>query len=347
MVDEGQIRITIRQEGDDILLSVEDNGIGMTQEKCREILHKEPGDRTGIGIKNVNDRIKIYFGEKYGLTITSELDEGPGWISACQRSQRRTMMENKKRTLLAVLFLLFCLLGIAALYGQARQPAEGTSGHSSNRQKVTLIAKSTESAFWKSVFAGASAAGTEYNMELLCQGADNEEDYKSQNQMIDNAVADGADAILFSAIDYEENAAAIDRAAEAGVRIIVIDSDVNSDQVECRIGTDNYRAGCLAGEAALDSDASALNVGIVNFDATTENGQSREKGFRDTIFQDDRVTLIDSVNSNSTIAAAKEATLQMLAAHPEINVLTTFNEWTTLGVGYAIREPGPPSASVW
>ena len=83
-------------------------------------------------------------------------------------------MENKKRTLLAVLFLLFCLLGIAALYGQARQPAEGTGGHSSNRQKVTLIAKSTESAFWKSVFAGASAAGTEYNMELLCQGADND-----------------------------------------------------------------------------------------------------------------------------------------------------------------------------
>ena len=244
-------------------------------------------------------------------------------------------MENKKRRLLAVLFLLFCLLGIAALYGQARQPAEGTGGHSSNRQKVTLIAKSTESAFWKSVFAGASAAGTEYNMELLCQGADNEEDYKSQNQMIDNAVADGADAILFSAIDYEENAAAIDRAAEAGVRIIVIDSDVNSDQVECRIGTDNYQAGCLAGEAALDSDASALNVGIVNFDATTENGQSR-----DTVFQDDRVTLIDSVNSNSTIAAAKKATLQMLEDHPEINVLTTFNEWTTLGVGYAIREAG-------
>lgn len=252
-------------------------------------------------------------------------------------------MENKRRKLLAVLFLLFCLLGIAALYGQARQPSGGADGHSSNRQKVTLIAKSTESAFWKSVFAGASAAGTEYNMELLCQGADNEEDYISQNQMIDAAVEDGADAILFSAIDYEENAAAIDRAAEAGVRIIVIDSDVNSDQVECRIGTDNYRAGCLAGEAALDSDASALNVGIVNFDATTENGQSREKGFRDTILRDDRVTLVDSVNSNSTISAAKEATLQMLEDHPEINVLTTFNEWTTLGVGYAIREAGAAS----
>lgn len=76
MVDEGEITIRIREDGDDIILSVEDNGIGMTEEQCQEILRKEPGDRTGIGIKNVNDRIKIYFGEEYGLTIASELDEG-------------------------------------------------------------------------------------------------------------------------------------------------------------------------------------------------------------------------------------------------------------------------------
>lgn len=76
MVDEGEIRISVRQEKDDIVMVVEDNGVGMTEEQSQEILHKESGGRTGIGIKNVNDRIKIYFGEGYGLTITSELDEG-------------------------------------------------------------------------------------------------------------------------------------------------------------------------------------------------------------------------------------------------------------------------------
>ena len=55
---------------------VEDNGVGMSEEQCRSILHKEPGDNSGIGIKNVNDRIKIYFGKEYGLSIESELDEG-------------------------------------------------------------------------------------------------------------------------------------------------------------------------------------------------------------------------------------------------------------------------------
>jgi two-component system sensor histidine kinase YesM len=76
MVDEGEIRIRIYGEGDDIVFSVSDNGVGMSKEQCGSILKSEPGDQTGIGIKNVNDRIKIYFGEEYGITIESEPDEG-------------------------------------------------------------------------------------------------------------------------------------------------------------------------------------------------------------------------------------------------------------------------------
>ena len=76
MCDEGRICIGVRRRGEDILMYVEDNGVGMEEDRCREILHREASDRTGIGIKNVNDRIRIYFGEKYGLHIESELDVG-------------------------------------------------------------------------------------------------------------------------------------------------------------------------------------------------------------------------------------------------------------------------------
>lgn len=76
LAEEGRIEIGVHEIGEDIVLSVEDNGVGMTKEQCAEILHKESSDRVGIGIKNVNDRIKIYFGEKYGISITSELDAG-------------------------------------------------------------------------------------------------------------------------------------------------------------------------------------------------------------------------------------------------------------------------------
>lgn len=79
MVDEGEIKITVKPSndgGDDILITVSDNGVGMTEEQCRKILAKERSDSGGIGVKNVNDRLKIYFGEKYGLSVESELDVG-------------------------------------------------------------------------------------------------------------------------------------------------------------------------------------------------------------------------------------------------------------------------------
>jgi len=76
MIDEGRIEIGIHQMEDGICMSVEDNGVGMSEEQCREILYQDAGDRIGIGIKNVHERIKIYFGDKYGLFIYSELDVG-------------------------------------------------------------------------------------------------------------------------------------------------------------------------------------------------------------------------------------------------------------------------------
>lgn len=76
MVDEGHIQVTVGQDGDDIVFCVRDNGVGMSEEQVASIMRHGPKDRTGIGIKNVNDRLKIYFGKEYGLHITSELDVG-------------------------------------------------------------------------------------------------------------------------------------------------------------------------------------------------------------------------------------------------------------------------------
>ena len=60
MVDEGEITIRIREDGDDIILSVEDNGIGMTEEQCQEILRKEPGLMNALKVTGKElDKVKI------------------------------------------------------------------------------------------------------------------------------------------------------------------------------------------------------------------------------------------------------------------------------------------------
>ena len=139
--------------------------------------------------------------------------------------------------------------------------------------RVWLIAKSTTTEFWKSVSAGANVARSEYNIDLTIVGAENEEAYEDQNNLIRQAIHAGADAIIFSAISYTENASAIDAAASAGIRIVIIDSDVDSGGVSVRIGTDNVAAGRIMGEAVLDTEQTRLVVGIVNCFAETQNCQ--------------------------------------------------------------------------
>lgn len=238
----------------------------------------------------------------------------------------------------ALLLILSYVVGIRYIIRNLH--SYGAENGETNKHYVAVITKSTTSAFWKSVFSGANAAGTEYNLTLTVEGPENEEDYQTQNEMIARVADNGAEVIVFSAVDYQANAGAIDAAAEQGVKIVVIDSDVDSAQVSSRISTDNYEAGRMAGRAVLASAQEELNVGIVNFDKNSANGQQREAGFREILEEDERVRIVDAINVLSTTEDSQERTCEMLREHPEINVIATFNEWTSLGVGYAIREMG-------
>ena len=205
---------------------------------------------------------------------------------------------------------------------------------------VALIVKSTETEFWLSVFAGAEAAAAEYNAKLTVVGPETEEDYETQNAMVEQAVEKGAQAIVFSAIDYENNATAIDAAAAAGVKIVAIDSSVDSSAVSTYIGTDNYAAGRMAALAALERVEGDLKVGIVNYDVSSANGQEREEGAVDEFKESGRAEIVSVINTLAEAVHAQADTAALLMDHPEINVLLAFNEPTSVGAANAVRELG-------
>lgn len=77
--DDGKIRVTGRKKDGNIILTVTDNGIGMSQEEVALLLTDSRHIQkhgSGVGLVNVDNRIKILFGKEYGLTVESEPDEG-------------------------------------------------------------------------------------------------------------------------------------------------------------------------------------------------------------------------------------------------------------------------------
>lgn len=80
MDGDGEILIKVFIQEERLRFIIEDNGLGMTKEQVQGLLtekkHSSSRRGSGIGVKNVNERIRLYFGEEYGLFIRSEPDEG-------------------------------------------------------------------------------------------------------------------------------------------------------------------------------------------------------------------------------------------------------------------------------
>lgn len=76
--DNAVISITASKENDDIILAVEDNGYGMSEDDIKTALDTEKAQRRkgGYGISNTIKRIKAYYGNEYGIEIKSEIGKG-------------------------------------------------------------------------------------------------------------------------------------------------------------------------------------------------------------------------------------------------------------------------------
>lgn len=76
---DGKINVKAYCRDESLFIDVVDNGIGIPKEECEKLLSRDDqgfGKKTGIGLRNVDERIRLTYGKKYGLFIISEPDEG-------------------------------------------------------------------------------------------------------------------------------------------------------------------------------------------------------------------------------------------------------------------------------
>jgi two-component system sensor histidine kinase YesM len=69
------IRLSVYQEGDQVIFKIIDDGVGIKPEIMRQLNNKS-GVQLGYGIRNVDERIKLHFGKQYGVQIQSKIGIG-------------------------------------------------------------------------------------------------------------------------------------------------------------------------------------------------------------------------------------------------------------------------------
>lgn len=93
MPSEGQLLITIEAfaDGDDVVIVVGDNGVGMSEETCANITQVESSTGLGIAVKNVHDRMIGFFGPDAQMVYTSELGHGTQVTLRCPGCAKAAM----------------------------------------------------------------------------------------------------------------------------------------------------------------------------------------------------------------------------------------------------------------
>lgn len=85
----GNIKITGEEHEKENVLIVEDNGIGMSEECLEQVKRSmHEGEQGGFGLTAVNERVKLYFGEQFGITLESREGQGSRMTVHLGRQQK-------------------------------------------------------------------------------------------------------------------------------------------------------------------------------------------------------------------------------------------------------------------
>lgn len=242
-----------------------------------------------------------------------------------------------------VLSMVMSATLLAAMFvgcGSDKNAGEGgkTEGSSSS-SKVILITMDSTDQHWVSVDKGAKAKAEELGVEYAWMAPDKKDDAQ-QIERINNAIADGANAILIAANGPDSIIAALDEAKAEGIKIVYVDSPANTE-AEATFATNNEAAGETAGNEMLKAlEAAGVTsgkIGIVNSNAATDSTMKREKGFRKAL-EGKGFELLETQYSEGDAAKSQDIADNYITEGC-VGVYGT-NEGCTVGVGNAIKGAG-------
>jgi ribose transport system substrate-binding protein len=256
-----------------------------------------------------------------------------------------------KKKILAI--LLCAAMAATSMVGCSQTPAASTpanapaAGASSaaapaadKKIKVILITMDSLDQHWVAVDKGAKKAADEIgNVEYKWMAPDKKDDAQ-QIERVNNAIADGAAAIMIAANGPDAISASLEDAKAKGIKIIYVDSPAKTEGV-ATFATDNQAAGKTAGEQMLKALQAAGKkdgkIGIVNVNSATASTVAREKGFR-AAFEGKGYTLLQTQYGEGDATKSQDIADNYITE----GVVGIFgaNEGSTVGAGNAIKGSG-------
>lgn len=212
-------------------------------------------------------------------------------------------------------------------------------GSASGDIKIALITMDSIDQYWMKLKDGAEAEAKAKGVQLDFN-APNTKDDAQQIECVNNAIANGYDAIMVAANGPDAISGALQDAVAAGIKVVYVDSPANVD-AEATFSTDNVAAGKTAGETMIgalkEKGITSGDIGVVNVNTATQSCVDRETGFR-SAFEGTDFNILETQYCDGDAAKSQEAAQNYITQ----GVVGIFgaNEGSTTGAGNAIKASG-------
>ncbi len=237
------------------------------------------------------------------------------------------------------------LVGAAVLLGLAAGGCGG--GGAADQEPVTagLIVKQDTNPYFVQMLQTGREAAEDLNVELLTAAGKSDVDNATQVAALESMTSRGAKGILIVPADSEAIVPAIEKARQAGVTVIALDSPTEPESaVDALFATDNKRAGELIGQyakAKVEADGIEPKIAMLDLAPGIAIGQLRHDGFLQGFgIRDGDAQIVGSANTEGNEVKARAAMMKLLEEQPDINLVYTINEPAAFGALAALEAAG-------
>lgn len=250
-------------------------------------------------------------------------------------------MKWKRATLSAFAMSAAAGLMLTGCAGGGQADAGGdAAGADSEGYKLAFVQGVSGDEFYISMQCGIEAAAEEAGATVTTQGPE-KFDPTLQKPVVDSVVASKPDALLVAATDVTAMRTPIKAAADAGIKVVLVDTTVeNPDFAVSQIASDNIGGGAAAFDAIKAANPDGGKVLVVSVDPGISTTDARIKGFEDAAAEDPSFNYLGVQYSHNEPATAAQIVTAALQKDPDIIGIFATNIFAAEGTATGVKQAG-------
>ena len=209
------------------------------------------------------------------------------------------------------------------------------------KARIAYMPPATEFNYYMAIGEGIKATAADLGVETFMLAPQSGSDIAGQMKMLQDVTTQGVDAIILSTHDEKAAAPLVKQAVDKGIAVIIVNSDIASfpSPVNAVVGYSQRRGTHALGEYIAKMVDGKANVGVLE-GLPGYHSTERIGGFLDAFKAYPDMKVIASLPTEWNVETGNKAMMDLLQAHPEINLVVCANDYIAIGAAKAAEALG-------